>query len=33
MSATIAVLGVHGGRVPCGTEPLLERAELVAGGA
>jgi precorrin-6Y C5,15-methyltransferase (decarboxylating) len=29
----IAVLGVHGGRVPPGTEPLLARAELVAGGA
>jgi precorrin-6Y C5,15-methyltransferase (decarboxylating) len=29
----IAVLGVHGGRVPPGTEPLLEGAELVAGGA
>lgn len=29
----IAILGVHGGRVPAGTEALLERAELVAGGA
>jgi precorrin-6B C5,15-methyltransferase / cobalt-precorrin-6B C5,C15-methyltransferase len=29
----IAVLGVHGDRVPAGTEPLLERAELVVGGA
>ncbi|HWI75045.1 MAG TPA: precorrin-6y C5,15-methyltransferase (decarboxylating) subunit CbiE, partial [Baekduia sp.] len=29
----IAVLGVHGSRVPAGTEPLLARAELVAGGA
>ncbi|HET6505671.1 MAG TPA: precorrin-6y C5,15-methyltransferase (decarboxylating) subunit CbiE [Baekduia sp.] len=29
----IAVLGVHGDRVPAGTEALLERAELVAGGA
>jgi precorrin-6Y C5,15-methyltransferase (decarboxylating) len=33
MRAPIAVLGVHGGRVPAGTEPLLARAELVAGGA
>jgi precorrin-6Y C5,15-methyltransferase (decarboxylating) len=31
--ADLAVLGVHGGRVPPGTEPLLERAALVAGGA
>lgn len=30
---TVAVLGVHGDRVPPGTEPLLERAELVVGGA
>jgi precorrin-6Y C5,15-methyltransferase (decarboxylating) len=29
----IAVLGVHAGRVPAGTESLLARAELVAGGA
>lgn len=29
----IAVLGIHGDRVPPGTEPLLERAELVVGGA
>jgi precorrin-6B C5,15-methyltransferase / cobalt-precorrin-6B C5,C15-methyltransferase len=29
----IAVLGVHGDRVPAGTEPLLARAALVAGGA
>lgn len=29
----IAVLGVHGDRVPPGTEALLERAALVAGGA
>lgn len=29
----IAVLGVHGDRIPPGTEPLLARAELVAGGA
>jgi precorrin-6Y C5,15-methyltransferase (decarboxylating) len=29
----IAVLGVAGGRVPAGTEPLLAGAELVAGGA
>src|SRR5690348_16965465 len=28
----IAVLGVSGGRVPPGTEPLLERADVVAGG-
>ena len=28
----IAVLGVHGGRVPAGTEELLAGAELVAGG-
>jgi precorrin-6Y C5,15-methyltransferase (decarboxylating) len=30
---TVAVLGVHGDRIPPGTEPLLERAELVVGGA
>lgn len=30
---TVAVLGVHGDRVPAGTEPLLARAELVVGGA
>lgn len=29
---TVAVLGVHGGRVPPGTEPLLDRATLVVGG-
>jgi precorrin-6Y C5,15-methyltransferase (decarboxylating) len=29
----IAVLGVHGGHVPAGTEDLLARATLVAGGA
>ncbi|MCW2996054.1 MAG: hypothetical protein JWQ18_3549, partial [Conexibacter sp.] len=29
----IAVLGVHGGRVPAGTEALLEGASVVAGGA
>ena len=29
----IAVLGVHGGRVPAGTEELLAGADLVAGGA
>jgi precorrin-6Y C5,15-methyltransferase (decarboxylating) len=29
----IAVLGVEGGRVPAGTEALLARASLVAGGA
>lgn len=29
----IAVLGVHAGRVPAGTEDLLARATLVAGGA
>ncbi len=29
----IAVLGVHAGRVPAGTEGLLEHAEVVAGGA
>jgi precorrin-6Y C5,15-methyltransferase (decarboxylating) len=29
----IAVLGVHAGRVPAGTEPLLECATLVVGGA
>ncbi|WCB93022.1 Cobalamin biosynthesis bifunctional protein CbiET [Baekduia alba] len=29
----IAVLGVEGGRVPAGTEALLDGAELVAGGA
>jgi precorrin-6Y C5,15-methyltransferase (decarboxylating) len=28
----LAVLGVSGGRVPPGTEPLLERAAVVAGG-
>jgi precorrin-6Y C5,15-methyltransferase (decarboxylating) len=28
----ISVLGVHGGRVPPGTEPLLEAATCVAGG-
>ncbi len=28
----IAVLGVHAGRVPAGTEELLAGAELVAGG-
>lgn len=33
MTATVAVLGVHGDRVPPGTEPLLARAELVVGGA
>jgi precorrin-6B C5,15-methyltransferase / cobalt-precorrin-6B C5,C15-methyltransferase len=31
--AMIAVLGVHAGRVPAGTEHLLADAELVAGGA
>ncbi|HWH93383.1 MAG TPA: precorrin-6y C5,15-methyltransferase (decarboxylating) subunit CbiE [Baekduia sp.] len=31
--APIAVLGVHAGRVPAGTEPLLTGATLVAGGA
>lgn len=29
----IAVLGVHGGRVPVGTEQLLAQAQLVAGGS
>jgi precorrin-6Y C5,15-methyltransferase (decarboxylating) len=29
----VTVLGVHGGRVPAGTEPLLADAALVAGGA
>lgn len=29
----IAVLGIQGDRVPAGTEALLERAQLVAGGA
>jgi len=29
---TLCVLGVAGGRVPPGTEPLLERARVVAGG-
>jgi precorrin-6B C5,15-methyltransferase / cobalt-precorrin-6B C5,C15-methyltransferase len=29
----IAVLGVHGGQIPAGTEDLLADAELVAGGA
>ena len=29
----ISVLGVYGGRVPPGTEPLLESATVVAGGA
>jgi precorrin-6Y C5,15-methyltransferase (decarboxylating) len=29
----IAVLGVHGGRVPAGTERLLAQAQLVAGGS
>ncbi|MEA2395378.1 MAG: hypothetical protein QOJ82_3269, partial [Solirubrobacteraceae bacterium] len=29
----IAVLGVHGGRVPPGTEALLAGARVVAGGA
>ncbi|HEY1509996.1 MAG TPA: precorrin-6y C5,15-methyltransferase (decarboxylating) subunit CbiE [Solirubrobacteraceae bacterium] len=29
----IAVLGVHGGRVPAGTEQLLAQAQLVAGGS
>jgi precorrin-6Y C5,15-methyltransferase (decarboxylating) len=29
---TVAVLGVHAGRVPAGTEPLLARATLVAAG-
>ncbi|HMJ33424.1 MAG TPA: precorrin-6y C5,15-methyltransferase (decarboxylating) subunit CbiE [Baekduia sp.] len=32
-TATVAVLGVHGGRVPPGTEELLAGAALVAGGA
>jgi precorrin-6Y C5,15-methyltransferase (decarboxylating) len=32
-AAPVTVLGVHAGRVPAGTEPLLERAALVAGGA
>jgi precorrin-6Y C5,15-methyltransferase (decarboxylating) len=32
-AATVAVLGVHGGRVPAGTEALLADAALVAGGA
>jgi precorrin-6B C5,15-methyltransferase / cobalt-precorrin-6B C5,C15-methyltransferase len=32
-NATIAVLGVHAGRVPAGTEALLANAALVAGGA
>jgi precorrin-6Y C5,15-methyltransferase (decarboxylating) len=32
MTAPIAVLGVYGGRVPPGTEPLLAAAALVAGG-
>ncbi|MGI8846327.1 MAG: precorrin-6y C5,15-methyltransferase (decarboxylating) subunit CbiE [Thermoleophilaceae bacterium] len=32
MSAPIAVLGVSGGRVPPGTEPVLAGAEVVAGG-
>ncbi|MDX6733620.1 MAG: precorrin-6B C5,15-methyltransferase / cobalt-precorrin-6B C5,C15-methyltransferase [Baekduia sp.] len=32
MSGDIAVLGVHGGRVPAGTEDLLAGASLVAGG-
>jgi precorrin-6Y C5,15-methyltransferase (decarboxylating) len=31
--APIAVLGVHGGRVPAGCEELLARASVVAGGA
>jgi precorrin-6Y C5,15-methyltransferase (decarboxylating) len=31
--STIAVLGVHGGRVPPGTEALLAGARVVAGGA
>lgn len=30
---TMAVLGVHGGRVPAGCEPLLAGARVVAGGA
>jgi precorrin-6Y C5,15-methyltransferase (decarboxylating) len=30
--ATVAVLGVHGGRVPAGTEGLLAGAAVVAGG-
>jgi precorrin-6Y C5,15-methyltransferase (decarboxylating) len=29
----ISVLGVHGGRVPAGTEQLLAQAQLVAGGS
>lgn len=32
MSGRIAVLGVSGGRVPPGTEPLLAGADVVAGG-
>jgi precorrin-6Y C5,15-methyltransferase (decarboxylating) len=32
-AGVIAVLGVHGGRVPAGTEQLLAEAEVVAGGA
>jgi precorrin-6Y C5,15-methyltransferase (decarboxylating) len=32
-TAPIAVLGVHAGQVPAGTEPLLARAALVAAGA